>query len=408
MHSFKVIAFTHKNFPFELLGKLHLTIESQSEVLPGMKQQFGFTEMMFLSTCNRIELFVVSPAVVTTTMVKEIVLFLNSGLSQSEADALSEAAAVYTGNEAVEHILKVASSLESLVVGEREIITQVRKAYEFCNSLGITGDFIRLLTRQTIETAKYIYTHTDIAKNPVSVASLAYRQLRGMGIRNDARILFVSSGETNTVLASYLKKHQFANFTVFNRTLSNAQKLAALLNGNAFELEALKQYDQGFDVLFVCTGSSEPVITNEIYTQLKKGETTKKVIIDLALPANVTEEVSTDRQVHYIDISSLKSQAEANLQLRKNEVVKCEEMIREKTAEFNLLFQQRQVELAFGEVPKQVKAIKDLAVNEVFAREINLLDDQSKEVLEKVLQYMEKKYNAVAIKTAKEVFLGKN
>jgi glutamyl-tRNA reductase len=83
-------------------------------------------------------------------------------------------------------------------------------------------------------------------------------------------------------------------------------------------------------------------------------------------------------------------------------------MIREKTAEFNLLFQQRQVELAFGEVPKQVKAIKDLAVNEVFAREINLLDDQSKEVLEKVLQYMEKKYNAVAIKTAKEVFLGKN
>ncbi len=408
MHSFKVIAFTHKNFPFELLGKLHLTIESQSEVLPGMKQQFGFTEMMFLSTCNRIELFVVSPAVVTTTMVKEIVLFLNSGLSQSEADALSEAAAVYTGNEAVEHILKVASSLESLVVGEREIITQVRKAYEFCNSLGITGDFIRLLTRQTIETAKYIYTHTDIAKNPVSVASLAYRQLRGMGIRNDARILFVGSGETNTVLASYLKKHQFANFTVFNRTLSNAQKLAALLNGNAFELEALKQYDQGFDVLFVCTGSSEPVITNEIYTQLKKGETTKKVIIDLALPANVTEEVSTDRQVHYIDISSLKSQAEANLQLRKNEVVKCEEMIREKTAEFNLLFQQRQVELAFGEVPKQVKAIKDLAVNEVFAREINLLDDQSKEVLEKVLQYMEKKYNAVAIKTAKEVFLGKN
>ncbi|MES2680148.1 MAG: glutamyl-tRNA reductase, partial [Bacteroidota bacterium] len=369
------------------------------------KKHFDFTELMFLSTCNRIELFVVSQADITRTLVKEIALYLNGALNNFEARALSDTAEVYVGDEAVEHILKVASSLESLVVGEREIITQVRKAYEFCNSLGLTGDFIRLLTRQTIETAKDIYTNTDIAKNPVSVASLAYRQLRGLGIKNDARILFVGSGETNTVLASYLKKHQFANFTVFNRTLGNAQKLAALLSGDAFELNALKNYDKGFDVLFVCTGSSEPVINGEIYSVLKRNESSRKVIIDLALPANVTEDVSSDRQVHYIDINSLKAQAEANLQLRKNEIVKCEEMIRAKTAQFNLLYQQRQVELAFGEVPKQVKAIKDLAVNEVFAREINMLDQQGKEVLEKVLLYMEKKYNAVAIKTAKEVFL---
>ncbi|HOZ87072.1 MAG TPA: glutamyl-tRNA reductase [Bacteroidia bacterium] len=408
MNSFKVIAFTHKSLPFELIGKLHLSHDIQSQVLGDLKKHFYFTELMFLSTCNRIELFVVSQSDVSRTLVKEIALYLNSALNNFEARALSETAEIYVGDEAVEHILKVASSLESLVVGEREIITQVRKAYEFCNSLGLTGDFIRLLTRQTIETAKDIYTNTDIAKNPVSVASLAYRQLRGLGIKNDARILFVGSGETNTVLASYLKKHQFANFTVFNRTLENAQKLAGLLNGDAFELNALKNYDKGFDVLFVCTGSTDPVITGEIYSVLKRNESSKKVIIDLALPANVTEDVSSDKQVHYIDINSLKAQAEANLQLRKNEIVKCEEMIRAKTAQFNLLYQQRQVELAFGDVPKQVKAIKDLAVNEVFAKEINSLDQQGKEVLEKVLLYMEKKYNAVAIKTAKEVFLGKN
>ena len=110
--------------------------------------------------------------------------------------------------------------------------------------------------------------------------------------------------------------------------------------------------------------------------------------------------------VAYIrDINSLKQQAEANLELRKNEVEKCEQLIKTKVEQFKAAYKERKIELAFGEIPRQVRAIKDLAVQEVFSKEINLLDTQSKEVLEKVLAYVEKKYNAVAIKTAKEVLL---
>lgn len=405
LDSFKVIAFTHKNLPFELIGKLHLSPDEQTAALKALKTHFALEELLFLSTCNRIELLMVTPAEVNTLFIKEVALFLNSRLNNVEATTLAETAELYEGDKGVEHILKVASSLDSMVVGEREIITQVRKAYDQCNSLGLTGDFIRLLIKQTIETAKDIYTHTNIAKNPVSVASLAYRQLRNYGIKNDARILFVGSGETNTILANYLQKHKFANFTVFNRTLANAQKLAGLLNGRAFELSKLKNYADGFDVLFVCTGSSEALINSTIYRQLKQGEASKKIIVDLSLPANVSEEVAGDKQVHYIDINSLRAQADVNLQLRRNEIVRCEEMIKERTELFNRLFQERQVELAFGDVPKQVKAINELAINEVFAKEINSLNNESKEVLVKILSYVEKKYNAVAIKTAKEVFL---
>jgi glutamyl-tRNA reductase len=129
------------------------------------------------------------------------------------------------------------------------------------------------------------------------------------------------------------------------------------------------------------------------------------VIIDLSLPANVEAEVSLDPLVNYIDINSIRSKAEANLQLRKNEIEKCKEIITEKAARFNALYRERKVELAFGDLPKQVRAIKDLATKEVFAKEIGLLDAKGKEVLDKVLSYMEKKYNAVAIKTAKEVLL---
>ncbi len=405
MDSFKIIAFTHKNLPFDLIGKLHLNQEEQTTVLGAVKLNFGFDEFLFLSTCNRVELFITTQQELNKVFIKELVLFLNSRLNNVEANELSENAECYLGDDAVEHILKVASSLDSMVVGEREIITQVRKAYDFCNMLGLTGDFIRLLTKQTIETAKDIYTNTDIAKNPVSVASLAYRQLRDLGIKNDARIIFVGSGETNTVLASYLQKHKFANFTVFNRSLANGEKLAAILKGKAFEFSKLNDFKEGFDVLIVCTSSSEPLITKAIFDKLNGKETSKKVIIDLAIPANVEEVVAKDKLVRYIDINSLKSQAEANLELRKSEIDKCEQIIKNKTEQFKWLHKERRIELAFGEVPKQVKAIKDLAVNEVFAKEINLLDNQSKEVLEKVLCYVEKKYNAVAIKTAKELLL---
>jgi glutamyl-tRNA reductase len=314
---------------------------------------------------------------------------------------------MFENEAAVSHLFELASSLKSLVIGEREIITQVRKAYEFCNSLGLTGDFIRLAVKQTIETAKAVFTNTGIAKNPVSVASLAYRQLKELGIKDDARIVMVGAGETNTTMANYLQKHRFANFVVFNRTLSNAEKLAGKINAKAYALSEIKSYKEGFDVLITCTGSSEPVITTEIYKSLLSGDTHKKVIIDLALPADVDAEVIRSQSVNYIDINSLKTRAEKNLQLRQHEVQACRRIIECKLEEFKEIYNERKIELAFGEIPKQVKAIKELALNEVFSKEVNSLDDKSKEILDKVLNYVEKKYNAVAMRTAKETFLTK-
>jgi glutamyl-tRNA reductase len=405
LDTFKVIAFTHKNLPLDLIGKLHLTQDEQVNVLKSLQVQFHFEELLFLSTCNRIELLIRSNSSVNDVLIREVVLFLNPSLNNLEAGTLAVASEVYSGFDAVQHILKVASSLDSLVVGEREIITQVRKAYDFCNSLGVTGDFIRLLLKQTIETAKDICTNTDIAKNSVSVAALAYRKLRALGIKDDARILFVGSGETNTILANYFQKHKFANFTVFNRTLENAERLAKVLNGQSYTLDALAEYKNGFDVLVVCTASSEIIVTEEIFFNLLRGETGKKAIIDLGVPSNVEPSVAANKQVHYIDINSIKEEAEANLQLRKNEIIKCEQIINTRAEQFISLHRERRIELAFREVPRQVKVIRDLAVNEIFAREIGALDQQGKEVLDKVLAYVEKKYNAVAIKTAKEVFL---
>jgi len=297
---------------------------TQASILGAVKANFQFDELMFLSTCNRVEFYVSTPNEISPYILEKVIAAINQVLPKSSIDQLASSATILQDEEAVSHVFKVASSLNSLVVGEREIITQLRKAYDLCNSWNLTGDLIRILIKQTIETAKQVFTETNIAKNPVSVASLAYRQLRDLGIKNDARVLIIGAGETNTKMANYLQKHKFANFTVFNRTLSKAEELAAVLNGTARSINDLSTYDKGFDVLIICTSASQAIITKDIYRSLLQNETNKKVLIDLSIPAGIEPSVIKEHPSFYIDINSLKEQAAANMNSRLAEMTKCE------------------------------------------------------------------------------------
>lgn len=405
LDSLQIVAFTHKQVSIEKIGLLHLAEENQEQILPAIKSKFLFDEFMFLSTCNRVEFIFKSADTISQEILSSILLEINPSIPTKVADDMAQAAAIFKGLEAAEHLFKVASSLDSLVIGEREIITQVRNSYEICNRIGTTGDLIRLLIKQTIETAKDVYTNTDIAKNPVSVVSLAYRQLRDLNIKNDARIVIIGAGETNTTLTKYLQKHKYTNFVVFNRTESKAQKLANELGGAAFQLNELKNYSKGFDVLITCTSSETPIVTKEIYTQLLAGEKTKKVIIDLAVPNDIDRNLLTEFDIKLIAVETLKEQAQENLVKREKELNACENLIATHLETFLQICRIRSVELAFGEIPKKIREIKETALSEVFAKDLGTLDIQSREVLDKVLSYMEKKYNAVAMKTAKEAIL---
>lgn len=389
------------------LGFLHLDDENQAKKLPVLQKKFGFSELMFLSTCNRVEFILATNKNVGPETLREIFLELKPELDNETLNALSENASVISGEAALHHLFSVASSLDSLVVGEREIITQVRKAFEFCRRLGLTGDRIRLAIQQTIVTAKEIYTQTNISRNPVSVVSLAYRKLRELNISNDARFIVIGAGETNATMVKYLKKHAYANFAVFNRTLAKAEFLANELGGKAYPLEALKNYNGGFDVIITCTGSDEPIITTDVYEKLICGERNRKVVIDLAVPNDLDAEVLHKFDVNLIAVSNLREVAKENLAEREAEMEKCTVIIERKVEETQQIFREREVELAFADIPQRVREIKEIAINEVFAKDMSQLDEKGKEVLDKVLSYMEKKYNAVAMKTAKEALLEK-
>jgi len=404
VNNINVIAFTHKNLEVNNIGLLHIGDDQLSERLNALKTNLALDEIMFLSTCNRVEFVLVTQDFVDKSFIQN---FLSTLYSDFEAELLHHFVNVaqhFEGTEAVTHMLRVATSIDSMVVGEREIITQVRSAFENCRALGLTGDTIRILMRHTIETAKKVYTHTAIATNPVSIVSLAYNKLRDTAFPLDSRILIVGAGSTNTTFSKFLLKHGFTNFTIYNRSIQNAEKLAIEVGGNAFPLAELANHKNGFDILITCTGSEEAIITREIYEALLQGDSHKKVIVDLAIPCDTTSEVIDQFNVKHISVSDLKEISEINLQRRIQEAHHVQEMLDEALTEFNKIYRERQVEVAMRAVPEKVREIRATA-QAVFAKDLEALDPKATEVLEKMMAFMEKKYLSVPMKMAKEILV---
>lgn len=399
------IAFTHRRFEAEKIGELHIEEQHQAKRLTDLVAKFNIQELVFLSTCNRVEISFFTDREISNSWIYDL---LQSLYPQLKPKAITEYVVnleIYSSDAAIEHALSVASSIDSMIVGEREIITQVRTAYENCRKAGLTGDRFRILMKQVIETAKKVYTETSIATKPVSVVSLAYQQLKKLNLALDARILVVGAGVTNATMCRYLKKHGFKNFTVFNRTLSKGKALADELKCTAFRLDDLATYKLGFDAILCCTGADYHIISPELYLSLLNGEKNKKIVIDIAIPQDLNPSILANHSLTHISIDLLQKISNQNLKERTKEISHVLRIIESAMEEFQLKLKERDVEVAMKSVPKQVKEIKSVAMNHVFKTEIESMDEQSREVLERVIGYMEKKYISGPMKLAKEIII---
>ena len=405
MEYLKIIAFTHQQIDLKALGKLVICEQTLDDRLRNIQSELNIKEIFYVGTCNRVEFIFTSADELNKAFINRFLHVLDMGLPEEYMEQFIENVSVFEKVEAFNHLLRISCSLESLVVGEKEILAQVRKAYEACRVAGFTGDYMRMIMNRVVKTAKEVYTHTNISKNPVSIVSLAYRKLRELNMCANSRLLIIGAGETNKNIAQYLKKHKYSNFSIFNRTIEKAEGLAKDLNGTAYPLSALADYDQGFDVIITCTGATEPIITEEIYAKLLKGDTCKKVIVDLAIPNDTAPEVVKNFPLHYIEVESLKEVARKNIQERYDELVNAEHIIDGNIKEFESVLRQRKIEIAMSDVPQKIKDIKHKAINAVFADEINTMDDNSRAVLERVMDYMEKKCITIPMVMAKEILV---
>lgn len=405
LDQYKILTVTYRQINLKDISSFRVHADSHIGLevrLDELKEQFHLEELLYTATCNRVMYFIRTDRLFDDVFILEFFRHINPLLPDEMLEQLPELVMHYKGLEAINHFLEVAASIDSLVIGERQILGQLRSAYDECKSWGMIGDSLRLVMDYAVNTAKTIYSQTRIGDKPVSIASLAIQKLLRANLSKDSRILMIGAGQTNELVAKFLQKHEYSNITVFNRTLSKAENVAEIVSGIAQPLRNLTAYNAGFDCIVVCTGSEKPILSEELYRQLLNGETNKKIIIDLAIPHNTQPEVVEKFNVEYIEIEGLRNLAKENMAFREQEVQKAKVMLREKLEAFPAHYQQRQLEIAMSRVPNEIKEVRKKAMDEVFAKEMGTLDETTKALVEKMLGYMEKKCIGIPMKAARE------
>ncbi len=402
---YHILTVTHRNTQLNALGQFAVQCKEGglSNRLSEIKEEFNISELMYLATCNRIMYFIYTSETIDFDYTRNFFKAINPGLT--DESLLADKVAHFHENEAINHLFEVAASIDSLVVGERQILRQLREAYTQNLNWKLTGDHIRLAMKFTIEAAKEVYAQTRIGEKPISIVSLAIQKLIKTNLPKDARILLIGAGQTNTLATKFLVKHEYSNVVVFNRSIDKAQRLASMLKGAAYPISELAHYKEGFDCMIICTASTEPLINSQSYPKLVSDDNREKILIDLAIPNNIHKDVVENFNVQYIEIDDLRNLAKENLSFREKEVIKGRELLIQQIENFSQQFKQRQIEKAMRVVPQEIKAIKAHAMNKVFKKDLENLDEASYELIVRMMNYMEKQCIGIPMKAAKNTVL---
>ncbi|MEZ5015297.1 MAG: hypothetical protein R2794_13500 [Chitinophagales bacterium] len=402
MNQYKVLTVTHHKVPVDQLAQFQVPADAdgliQRETLQELKQRFALDELMYLNTCNRVTFFFTTKESLSAGFATAFFKLINPSFNACNAVHAN----LFEGAEALAHICEVGASLDSLVVGEREIIRQLRLAYESSEQMDLTGDDLRLAMKYVIPAAKRIYTETSIAEHRISVVSLAANALQKANANTSARVLLIGAGETMTHFGQYLREMGYTQVTVFNRNMEKAEALAKTFHGNGNALDALQEYDKGFDILIACTGAQHLLVDRDLYAHLLQGDTDKKVIIDLSVPANVDREIEQHFPVHPIYMQSLEVLAARNKAKRKAEIHEAKKLAYAFVKEFQGAYVERMVERAHSVIPQHLHAIREKATKEVFAKDMAKMDAASRDTVERMMDYFEKKYMALTMSASKE------
>lgn len=411
MHRYKVVTISHKTTHLKSL-KDYLVVDSSEQDYPvialrRIKEELGIQELLYLNTCNRVTFFFSSENTIDQDYLVHFFKQVNPQFTDELIEKHASKVLTFEGEAAIRHLFGVAASLDSLVLGEREILGQLKQAFALAKQHQLSGDAIRLAIDNCILFAKKIYSETRIGEKPVSVVSLAFRELLNRGISPEAQLYIIGAGQTNHLMANLLVKYGFKNVKVFNRTLEKSIELAQRFQGGqGYTLDDLDKETHAPDLILTCTGAVGSVLKQSHFEQWNIDPKAPFTILDLAVPADTDAEILSNYSIDYIDVPSLKQLAEQNMEFRRKELVNAYKLLDDFVEEYELKFKERQLELAFSHIPQQVKELKRFALEEVFYKDLQNIDDDARQVLAKIINYMEKKYISIPMKSAKATFLG--
>jgi len=297
-------------------------------------RQAGCAEALVLATCNRVEVYGASEKRLSTDQIAQCLLQNDEGTASGHAEALPFYR--FEAEKCVSHLFRVACGLDSMVVGETEILGQTKKAYQSARTSGGVGPLLHRLFQRAFRVAKQVRTHTQITRGSVSVGSVAVDLAQKIfGELDNCRVLVLGAGETSERTARALVSRGVIDLRVSNRSNDRARELAQRVGGRDVNFDQWPQQCRDIDILITSTSSETPLLTQtNLRPVLVHRPDRPLFIIDIAVPRDVDPTVNEMEGVYLYDIDALRSVAEQSLALRRQQIASAEAIIREHVTDF--------------------------------------------------------------------------
>lgn len=362
-----LVGLSHKTAPIEIREKLTFPADRQEEALACLTSNPDVTEAVIVSTCNRTEVYAVTgpgsdgPSAVIDFLVNY------HGFDRHELVRY-----LYTleGEAVILHLFRVVSSLDSMVIGEAQILGQIKEAYEYAFEYNGTGRIFNKLFRQSFEVGKRVRNETAIGEAAVSISYAAVELAKKVFDRLDGRIVLVlGAGKMSELTAKHLLSSGAAKVLVANRTYARACELAGRFCGEAVEYERLFERMREVDIVISSTAATEYVVTKSQVDEVMRGRRGKPLFfIDIAVPRDIDPAVNDLDDVFLYDIDSLNGVIESNLKERMREAERAEQIIAEEIAEFERWLESMEVVPTVAAIRAKAEKVRQAELEKALKR----------------------------------------
>jgi glutamyl-tRNA reductase len=377
-----VIGLNYKTAPVEIRERFAFRDEDKSEAILTLRRTKSIQECVIVGTCNRTEIYAIVDQLHTG---RHYVKTFLSEWFQIDREEFIDYLYVKENDEAVSHLFRVVCGLDSMVLGETQILGQVRDAFIKSQELKTTGTVFNMLFKQAITIAKRAHSETEIGKNAVSVSYAAIELgKRIFGYFHKKTVLILGAGKMSELTAKHLHTNGVESVIVVNRTYEKAKVLAEKFNGLAYTMDELTNALIQSDIVISSTGSDGYVIAKENIQQvMKKRKSRPLFLIDIAVPRDLDPSIHELDNVYLYDIDDLEGIVEANLQERAKEAEKIGVMIGEELASFKSWLNTLGVVPVISALRQKAIAIQEEAVRNIE----NKLPDLTEQELRIIRKY---------------------
>ncbi len=373
-----IIGVNHKVAPVEIREKLAHTGDCENPVVSIQKLP-GCRECCFLGTCNRVEVICASDSSEEFATLVRQVLFSRSNLSDEEAKKYSY---TYVGQDAIRHLFQVSSSLDSMIVGEPQILGQLKKSYRDAVECKTVGTILNRFINKSFSVAKRVRTETNIGGNAVSISFAAVQLAKKIfGSLEHKRVMLLGAGEMAELAAEHLLAQGVEEVVVANRTLSNAVELARRFNGRAVSLEEFVPQLESVDILISSTGATDLVLLKEqVKPIMRQRMNSPLFLIDIAVPRDLDPELNDLDNVYLYDIDNLIGVVEVNKSERQKEADRAGRIVEEETITFQHWMEGMAVKPTIVELREKAGAIKQAEIDKTLAHLSGLTSEQTQSI----------------------------